>query len=91
MVCFVPIVCLSIRKSCQRRDCSELGNVRNWVEHCICEKTDKTFDDVFNVNLKCAVIFPSRLRLKDILNTYGNQNWSIYSDIMTFVVKTLVP
>ena len=35
MVCFVPIVCLSIRKSCQRRDCSELGNVRNWVERCI--------------------------------------------------------
>ena len=35
MVCFVPIVCLSIRKSCQRRDCSELGTVRNWVDHCI--------------------------------------------------------
>ena len=34
MVCFVPIVCLSIRKSCQRHDCSELGIVRNWVEHC---------------------------------------------------------
>ena len=28
-------VCLSIRKSCQRRDCSELGTVRNWVDHCI--------------------------------------------------------
>ena len=39
MVCFVPIVCLSIRKSCQRRDCSELGNVRNWVEHCIFQRT----------------------------------------------------
>ena len=41
MVCFVPIVCLSIRKTCQRRDCSELGNIRNWVEHyihiqCLC-------------------------------------------------------
>ena len=35
MVCFVPIVCLSIRKSCQRRDCSDLGTVRNWVDHCI--------------------------------------------------------
>ena len=35
MVCFVPSVCLSIRKSCQRRDCSELGSVRNWVYHCI--------------------------------------------------------
>ena len=35
MVCFVPSVCLSIRKSCQRRDCSELGTVRNWVDHCI--------------------------------------------------------
>ena len=34
MVCFVPSVCLSIRKSCQRRDCSELGTVRNWVDHC---------------------------------------------------------
>ena len=34
MVCFVPSVCLSIRKSCERRDCSELGNIRNWVEHC---------------------------------------------------------
>ena len=34
MVCFVPSVCLSIRKSCQRHDCSELGIVRNWVEHC---------------------------------------------------------
>ena len=33
----------------------------------ICENTDKTFDDVFYVNLKYAVIFPSRLRLKDIL------------------------
>ena len=33
-VCFVPSVCLSIRKSCQRHDCSELGIVRNWVEHC---------------------------------------------------------
>ena len=33
----------------------------------ICENTDKTFDDVFYVNLKCAAIFPSRLRLKDIL------------------------
>ena len=29
----------------------------------ICENTDKTCDDVFNVN----VIFPSHLRLKDIL------------------------
>ena len=35
MVCFVPSVCLSIRKSCQRRDCSELGTVRNWEDHCI--------------------------------------------------------
>ena len=35
MVCFVSIVCLSIRKYCQRCDCSELGNIRNWVEHCI--------------------------------------------------------
>ena len=34
MVCIVPSVCLSIRKSCQRHDCSELGNVRNWVDHC---------------------------------------------------------
>ena len=33
----------------------------------ICENTDKTFDDVFNINLKYAVIFPSRLRLKDLL------------------------
>ena len=33
----------------------------------ICENTDKTFDDVFYVNLKYAAIFPSRLRLKDIL------------------------
>ena len=33
MVCFVPSVCLSIRKSCQRRDYSELGTVRNWVDH----------------------------------------------------------
>ena len=35
MVCFVPSICLSIRKSCQRCDCSELGTVRNWVDHCI--------------------------------------------------------
>ena len=35
MVYFVPSVCLGIRKSCQRRDASELGNIRNWVEHCI--------------------------------------------------------
>ena len=35
MVCFVPIVCLSIRKSSQRRDCSDLGTVRNWVDHCM--------------------------------------------------------
>ena len=35
MVCFVPGICLSIRKSFQRRDCSELGTVRNWVDHCI--------------------------------------------------------
>ena len=35
MVCFVPSVCFSIRESCQRRDCSELGTVRNWVDHCI--------------------------------------------------------
>ena len=33
----------------------------------ICENTDKTCDDVLNVNLKYAVIFPSRLRPKDIL------------------------
>ena len=33
----------------------------------ICENTDKTFDDVFYVLLKYAVIFPSRLGLKDIL------------------------
>ena len=33
----------------------------------IYENTDKTFDDVFYVNLKYAVIFTSRLRLKDIL------------------------
>ena len=33
----------------------------------IYENTDKTFDDVFYVNLKYAVIFPSHLRLKDIL------------------------
>ena len=32
-VCFVPSVYLSIRKSCQRHDWSELGIVRNWVEH----------------------------------------------------------
>ena len=32
---FVPSVCLSIGKSCQGRDYSELGNIRNWVEHSI--------------------------------------------------------
>ena len=36
----------------------------------ICENTDKTLDDVFYVNLKYAVIFPSRLRLKNILRFY---------------------
>ena len=34
---FYASVCHSVRKSCQRRDCSELGNIRNWVEHCILE------------------------------------------------------
>ena len=34
MVCFVPLVCLSIRKSCQGPDCLELGNIQNWLEHC---------------------------------------------------------
>ena len=38
MVCFVPSICLSIRKSCQRCDCSELGTVRNWVDHCMCQQ-----------------------------------------------------
>ena len=33
MVSFMPSVCISIRKSCQRRDCLELGNIRNWVDH----------------------------------------------------------
>ena len=33
----------------------------------ICDNTDKTFDDVLNVNLKYAVISPGRLRLKDLL------------------------
>ena len=33
----------------------------------ICENTDKMFEGVFYVNLKYAVIFSSRLRLKDIL------------------------
>ena len=43
MVSFVPSVCLSIRKSCQRRDCSELGNIRNWVELCnnMCFQTNR--------------------------------------------------
>ena len=39
MVCFVPSICLSIRKSCQRCDCSELGTVQNWVDHCIINPT----------------------------------------------------
>ena len=34
----MPSVCLSMRESCQRHDCSELGTVRNWVDHCIMSK-----------------------------------------------------
>ena len=52
MVCFVPSVCLSIRKSCQRRDCSELGTVRNWVDHCIL----KLFKQHNNSNTKFAKV-----------------------------------
>ena len=33
----------------------------------ICDNDGTIFDDVFYVNLKYAVIVPSRLRLKDIL------------------------
>ena len=33
----------------------------------ICENTEKCFDDVFYVNFKYAVNFPSRIRLNDIL------------------------
>ena len=33
----------------------------------ICDNDDKSFDDGFYVNLKYAVIFPSRLRLNDVL------------------------
>ena len=43
MVCFVPSVYLSIRKSCQRRACLELGTVRNWVDHCIIMHTMKAY------------------------------------------------
>ena len=72
MVFFVPSVCLSIRKSCQRRDCSELGTVRNWVDHCIIrhcnvQKVRKTnyyiiyenrFIVVSNVKNMLPTIFP---------------------------------
>ena len=52
MVCFVPIFWISIRKSCQRRDCSELGNVRNWVEHCNCVSTaNKGYERKWNTML----------------------------------------
>ena len=34
----------------------------------ICENIVISFDDVFYVNLKYAVVFPGRLRLNDILN-----------------------
>ena len=54
MVCFVPIVCLGIRKSCQRRDCSELGTVRNWVDHCT---TDQTFPS--EVVLRKVLLLPT--------------------------------
>ena len=58
----------------------------------ICENTDKTFDDVFNVNLKYAVIFPIRQRLRTNTNfNTHDQNLSIYSNIVTYVVKTLAP
>ena len=33
----------------------------------ICDDDGTIFDDVFYVNLKYAVILPSRLRLKDML------------------------
>ena len=50
MVCFVPSACLFIRKSCQRRDFPELGNIRNWTEHCTTEGIQKYRDLVVVVN-----------------------------------------
>ena len=47
MVCFVPSVCLSVSKSCQRCDCSELGTVRNWVDHCTCAEIYKKMTIAF--------------------------------------------
>ena len=60
----------------------------------ICENTDKAFDDVFNVNVFNVSSFFQVVkdsRTYSNFNTYGNQNWSTYSDTMTFVVKTLAP
>ena len=57
---FVPTVCLSIRKSCQRRDYLELGNIRNWVEHCITWRTCKIFRclKTYNRSAFCAICWP---------------------------------
>ena len=46
MVSFVASVCLSTRKSCQIHDCSKLGIVRNWVEHCTIAKSEKLKENI---------------------------------------------
>ena len=57
MVCFVPSAYLFIRKSSQRRNCSELGNIRNWTEHCTTEEIQKYRDLVVVINFAKAFLF----------------------------------
>ena len=44
-------------KSCQRRDCSELGNIRNWVEHCIFNVILRSANQVFFLNEICQDVY----------------------------------
>ena len=54
MVCFVQSACLLIRKSCERCDCLELGNIRNWAEHCTTEEIQKYRDLLVVINFAKA-------------------------------------
>ena len=57
MVCFASSACLLVRKSCQRRDFSELGNIRKWAVHCTTEEIPKYRDLVVVINFAKASLF----------------------------------
>ena len=59
MVCFVPSVCLSIRKSCQRHDCFETGKYsklgRTLYDETFLTDVQKCFSDSLLSECFCTI------------------------------------